>query len=126
MDSATLTNRHTWGVSRHLLVTEKFDLALAEGHAGGASSMHTHRRKHNVFLVLTGMVAIIGADGEPLADLGPHESYTAPANLPHRMVFVTGATLYELYYPTDDNGGIIDLDDIQRLDGGWKPGEAPA
>ncbi len=124
MDSATLVNRHTWGWSRHLLVTDKFDLALADGHAGGASSMHTHRGKHNTFLVLTGTVEIVGADGEVLALLNPHDAYTAPVNVPHRMVFVTDATLYELYYPVAGNGG-IDLDDIQRLDGGWKPGEGP-
>lgn len=125
MDSPTKQNSHKWGVSRHLVVTERFDLAFAEGHAGGASSMHTHRRKHNVFMVLVGTVEIHGVDGL-LVRLNPHESYTAPANLPHRMVFVTNANLYELYYQVDDNGGTIDLGDIQRLDDGWKPGEAPA
>ena len=124
MDSPTLQNRHTWGVSRHLVVTEQFDLALAEGHAGGASSLHTHHGKHNTFLVLTGTVELLGAEGELLARLDPHESYTAPAGLPHRMVFATDARLYEFYYPLDDNGGSIDLGDIQRLDAGWKPGEA--
>ncbi len=126
MDSPTLQNEHTWGTSRHIVVTEKFDLAYAEGHAGGASSMHTHRNKHNVFLVLTGEVLIEGADGDPLAVLCPHTAYTAKAGVPHRMVFLTDATLYELYYPVDENGGTIDLGDIQRLDKGWKPGEHPA
>jgi len=121
MDSATLQNKHTWGTSRHIVVTEKFDLAIAHGHAGGASSMHTHQRKHNTFLVLTGEVEIVGADGDSLAVLRPHESYTAKVGVPHRMVFITDATLYEFYYPVDDNGGTIDLGDIQRLDRGWKP-----
>jgi uncharacterized cupin superfamily protein len=73
-------------------VTDKFDLAYAEGHAGGASSMHTHQHKHNVFLVLTGEVLIEGADGEQLAVLRPHMAYTAKVGVPHRMVFLTDAT----------------------------------
>jgi len=123
MDSPTLQNKHTWGTSRHLVVTEQFDVAHAIGTARGASSLHVHHSKHNVFLVLTGTVEILGADNEVLTRINPHESYTAPAGVPHRMAFVTDATLYEFYYPVDDNGGTIDLADIQRLDPGWEPGE---
>lgn len=124
MDSPTRPNKHTWGTSKHLVVTERFDVAYAVGEAGGASSMHVHNAKHNVFLCLTGVVEIRGPEDDVLALLHPHEAYTAPAGLHHRMVFVTDATLYEFYYPVDDNGGgTIDLADIHRIDGGWSPQE---
>lgn len=121
MDNPTLHNKHSWGSSRHLVVTDQFDLAVASGHAGGASSLHVHHGKHNVFLIRIGTVEITGAEDELLARLDPQQAYTVPAGLPHRMQFVTDAVLYEFYYPVEDNGG-IDLDDIQRFDAGWEPG----
>ncbi len=126
MDNPTKANTHPWGTSKHLVVTERFDVAYAEGKAGGASSMHVHDHKHNVFVCLTGIVEIRGVDEAVLAELRPRESYTAPAGLYHRMVFVTDATLYEFYCPVDDNGGgTIDLADIHRIDGGWTPDSHP-
>jgi len=118
-DSPNRRNEHLWGRSTHLYLSEKLDLAVATGKAGGASSMHTHRHKANTFIVESGTV-IIELD-ERAVKLSAGESTTIPAGYAHRMIFKTDARLYELYYAIP--GQMIDLADIQRLKPGWKPDE---
>ncbi|MEN6507109.1 MAG: cupin domain-containing protein [Planctomycetaceae bacterium] len=118
MDSPNKTNQHHWGQSQHLHMTETLDLAIARGKAGGRSSMHTHQNKRNWFLVVEGCVRVVEcADGgEYSFDLRPGHAVSVPPGIPHRMEFVTDATLYELY--TAAEGQTVDLADIQRFDEG--------
>ena len=126
-----LLQKHRWGWSQYVHVDEQTALARAWGKAGGASSLHFHRGKHNAFLVLTGKVEIVGPDGSPPLVLGPcglhtvrHGCATVEAGVVHRMVFLEDSMLHELYQAVPY--GVIDLDDITRLDDGWEPGRKPS
>lgn len=116
----TRINRHMWGVSRHLYVGDTSSLAVAQGKAGGASSLHLHESKHNGFVVIEGIVEIWG-DTSLICHLRPHEACVVPAGTLHRMVFMTDAVLHELYQAIRNQ--TINLKDIIRSKPGWKPGE---
>lgn len=117
-DNQFQQNPKLWGVSQHLFVGANTDLAIAYGKAGGASSLHYHKYKHNTFVVLSGEVSIRGRMGR-LARLGPQDSYTVPALVSHQMVFNEDTILHELYQAVD--GHPIELGDIIRLEDGWGP-----
>jgi len=119
-DCLTQIHRHHWGVSQHLYVGRDESLAIAQGKAGGASSLHTHQGKGNGFFVVQGIVEIWSQHGLR-AQMEPKGGYWSPAGEIHRMVFITDALLYEFY--RGHNGRPIDLEDIQRFDVGWRPGE---
>lgn len=112
--------RHSWGESQHLYIGEQESLAIARGREGGASSLHTHTRKHNGFLVISGVVEIWSQHGLR-SHLRAGGSYWSPAGEIHRLVFLQDAELYELYRALE--GEIIDLADIDRIEPDWKPGE---
>jgi mannose-6-phosphate isomerase-like protein (cupin superfamily) len=122
MDNPTLINNHRWGTSQYLHVGNTVALAVAHGTAGGASSMHVHRDKHNTFIVRKGKIEI-EVQGPRVrkiqAELTPGESHTSPAGEPHRMIFVEDSQLFEMYVATP--GKLIDLADIEREDEGWFP-----
>ncbi len=46
-DNQFQQNQKLWGISQHLFVGANTDLAIAYGKAGGASSLHYHKYKHN-------------------------------------------------------------------------------
>lgn len=137
MDSPNQWNEKGWGKSQHLYICQNTDLALALGRAGGASSLHVHRDKHNIFVVQFGVIELWGPGEKFIAQVaGPGDAhivsrmsehpyvqtaYMVPAGVPHRMVFLTDARLHELYQAV--LGRMLDLDDIERLEPGWKPGE---
>lgn len=118
MDSPNKTNQHHWGQSQHLHMTETLDLAIARGKAGGRSSLHTHQSKRNWFLVVEGIVRVVAIEGdrEHAFDVWPGVAVSVAPGVPHRMEFITDATLYELY--TAAKGQTVDLADIQRFDEG--------
>lgn len=126
MDKPNHWNKHCWGQSRHLYMSPILDVAYATGKKGGGSSLHVHRYKSNTFLVIRGNIEIRmkGLHTQRVMD---HESFTVPAGVPHRMVFMEDSALYEIYV-ADENAweegikGVL-LEDIERFDPGWNPGE---
>ncbi|MCP4540262.1 MAG: cupin domain-containing protein [Chloroflexi bacterium] len=119
-------NKHAWGYSQFVFATPFESLAKATGKAGGASSLHYHRHKHNTFAVIRGTIKIqfSGAKANRLEMsqfelLEQGESFTAPAGVKHRMIFLTDATLHELYQAT--KGHLVQSDDIVRLMSDWAP-----
>jgi len=95
-------------------------LAEAHGTAGGASSLHVHRGKANLFLCVEGAIEVWSRDGL-IASLREGDCCCVPAGEPHRMVWLSSGVVLELYRST--GGRPIDLGDIDRLEPGWKTGE---
>lgn len=120
MDSPNQWNEKGWGKSIHLHIGFNTDLAFAKGLAGGASSLHIHHQKHNTFVVDDGVLEIWGHGLTLIAHLEAGQSYAVSAGVEHRMVFLTDARVYEFYHALA-NG--LSLDDIKRIEPGWKPGE---
>jgi len=111
---------HRWGYSEILFASAEVCLARAVGVAGGASSLHTHRDKANLFHVLHGFVEIHGEQGKLITlDKHRHPVFVAPPRMVHRMVFQTDAILFEVYTPGLNR--TVQLEDIQRLDHGRYP-----
>jgi oxalate decarboxylase/phosphoglucose isomerase-like protein (cupin superfamily) len=111
---------HRWGYSEILFTSAEVCLARAVGVAGGASSLHTHRDKSNLFHVLHGFVEIYGTEGKIVTlDKHRHPVFVAPPGMVHRMVFQSDAILFEVY--TAALNRTVQLDDIQRLDDGRYP-----
>lgn len=111
---------HRWGYSQILFESPEVCLARAVGLAGGQSSLHTHQAKDNLFFVVAGRVEIWNATAK-LATLAHDKRRVmlAPADMPHRMVFVTDAILFELYSPKA--GCEVNANDINRRDNGRRP-----
>ena len=111
-----------WGRTRRLLLLPHLQLDEAEGLAGGASSLHKHREKHNAFLVLSGGLDLFVPFGDReiiWTRLAPRDCVTIPAGTKHRMVFLTECRLLEIY--TAMGLGPVDPEDIVRFDEGRAP-----
>jgi quercetin dioxygenase-like cupin family protein len=110
---------HAWGRSRLLHSEPATALYAFSGTKGGASSLHLHERKANVFILEDGILEI-DVDGMKRR-LYANQAMVVPAGVPHRMTFVDDASGYELYYPTGSSDAVVDHDDIVRLEPGWTP-----
>jgi quercetin dioxygenase-like cupin family protein len=108
---------HAWGESFQLVGGFEAALFRFRGKKGGASSLHLHEHKVNVFIVSEGILEI---EYDGLSQrLYPGKTLAIPAGTPHRMTFLTDAAGYELYYAVDEVGVV--LGDIKRLQPGWTP-----
>lgn len=111
-----------WGRTRRLLILPDCQLDEIEGKAGGASSLHRHKEKHNAFLVLAGGLDLFVSYGDTeaiLKRLTTRDAFTVPAGLKHRMVFLTDCRALEIYTPA--GLGPVDPEDIVRFDEGRAP-----
>ena len=111
---------HSWGKSWQLPMPH-WDLVASvyyfTGVKGGASSLHMHERKANLFVVTHGILCVTVQGKDHLLISG--QSIVVQPGEPHRMRFVTDASGYELYYPTANQR--VSQDDIVRLEPGITP-----
>jgi mannose-6-phosphate isomerase-like protein (cupin superfamily) len=108
---------HLWGQSTTLHVDGETELVRCAGYAGGASSLHLHRRKFNTFMLVSGKMRLSIEETDVIMSGG--DSFTVRPGVRHRMAFVTDALLFELYAAIP--GGSIEPGDIVRFDEGRKP-----
>ena len=112
-----------WGWTETLFSDGRTQVDRIIGRAGGASSLHLHRGKSNLFFVQKGVLDVF-VGGGLFRRLTADESVCIPANVKHRMAFVTDCEAVEVYCATDAGVPLVRTD-IVRFDTGWKPGECP-
>lgn len=107
--------RKLWGMTRCIHKDKHGELHHASIEAGGYSSRHHHRTKHNLFYVLSGELLVHRYDPDTLpVTLHAGEACTVPAGRDHRFEARTEVELIELYWPLP--GHELDPDDIVRVD----------
>lgn len=116
-NNANCTNQHAWGESWRAEGQNACHVFRFEGKRGGASSLHLHEFKTNVFVVERGILEL-RIDGMTRR-LYPGQSCSVAPGTSHRMVFVTNAEGYEFYY--SPFGTTVMANDIIRIDPGWTP-----
>lgn len=108
---------HAWGRSWLLHSDDRTALFRFEGRKGGASSLHYHEGKDNIFIVTRGALKVAFNGFEVL--VGPGQSVRVPAWVPHRMRMLADVAGYELYEAAGEDA--LRLEDITRLEPGWTP-----
>ena len=106
-----------WGESIALYRDDAIEVAKVRIKAGGYSSAHRHRGKHNQFVVLTGELRIVyGRQGDSEITLVKDQTCEVVAGVWHRFVAATYVEALEIYRSAD--GSNVDPDDIEREDVG--------
>lgn len=110
-----------WGRVVHIFGSTKASVSNLEMNAGFRCSLHRHQQRYNMFAVQTGSILVEswGLDGEDLQDAYPvtvGEVYTVEPMVYHRFRVLSSGLMTEVYWPVE--GGICDINDIDRLDVG--------
>ena len=125
-------SKHAWGKSRSIYCDGKIQVDLIRGWDGGASSLHCHHFKHNLFIVLAGGISLTDEGGDEThllkGDVGSNSALIRAGDW-HRMTFTAHTTAIEVYMSTAE---IPILDpvatmyaDIERKDVGVEPTTVP-
>jgi mannose-6-phosphate isomerase-like protein (cupin superfamily) len=108
-----------WGEVSHFFASDHAAVSHLRVKAGYQCSRHIHLQRANMFSVLSGQLII--EEWRPklwFFHLVPGESHTVPSGILHRFRVLESGEVIEVYWP--DRGGIVLLDDIQRLDEGGR------
>lgn len=118
----TRRSKKLWGWWTPIFESPAMEIAHADIVAGGHSSWHRHARKHNLFLIRSGLLKIELADMEvilsPVPDDSTWQSYLVPFGFWHRFVALEPTEAVEVYVAPP--GGIVTPGegDIERRDTG--------
>lgn len=97
-----------WGWSEALVVSPAGEVHRIDINAGGYCSIHYHRTKHNVFVLMHGAIDIYewvgGADtnGDPSRVhhlVNPGDSYAVPPGVLHQFRALKQSRAIEVYWP---------------------------
>lgn len=113
-----------WGECAHVFASDHAAVSHLLVRMGYRCSRHVHKHRANAFNVLSGEILVEewgpGLRAETIR-LIPGRSHTVPSGVLHRFRVVKSGEVIEVYWP--DNGGVVRLDDIERLDHGGIDGE---
>ena len=121
---------HLWGFSTKLFLDDRIMLTrMWADEGGGASSLHLHERRHNLFQVSRGLIVVSMEDFRLTVQPGkmrhhylrPGHAILVPAGQKHRLTVIEPMEGIELYVAAGDEP--IDPNDIHRFDEGWRPGD---
>jgi mannose-6-phosphate isomerase-like protein (cupin superfamily) len=120
------STKHLWGFSTKLYLDDRIMLTrMWAGEGGGASSLHLHERRHNLFQLSRGVIIVSVEEFQPGKMrhhyLRPGHAIMVPAGQKHRLTVVEPMEGVELYLASDAQP--IDPGDIHRFDEGWRPGD---
>lgn len=104
-----------WGTRRRLLLTDTSEIDLLYIKKDCFCSTHSHNKKINKFVVISGKVQIQSEYGDVI--LKANESFEIRPTLKHRFFALEDSILVELAYVEK---GIINADDIKRDSQGGK------
>jgi len=110
-----------WGECAHLFADERVAVSLLRVRAGYRCSRHRHAQRANNFVVVSGRISIEEWDSQEasfarVSSLAAGQSHAVPSGMFHRFVVEQSGEVIEVYWP--DKGGVVRLDDIERLDEG--------
>lgn len=104
-----------WGTRRRIHLDKQHETDLVSLKKDTFCSTHTHDKKINKFVVVSGKVEIQTEYGNTV--LNPMDSWTVNAPLKHRFVALEDSIMIEMAYVEE---GTIDPDDINRISLGGK------
>lgn len=107
-----------WGRVAHAPVSPCCIISYLETKAGGFSSIHLHRSKSNLFIVITGIIRVrcFGVnESEIILEAG--DTAAINAGIYHCFEVIESGLVVEVYCPKVV-GTSIDLNDIVRLNQG--------
>ena len=104
-----------WGTRRRIHLDNQHEIDLVHLKKDTFCSTHTHKKKCNKFVVVSGKVKIETEYGNVI--LFPTDSWTVNAPLKHRFVALEESVMIEMAFVTE---GIIDPNDIERISLGGK------
>jgi mannose-6-phosphate isomerase-like protein (cupin superfamily) len=120
------TESKIWGSVRHLFCDHGLSVSTLEVLPQVCCSRHTHQQRANHFAIISGLLIIEWWHAEDAPPqqiaLAAGESFTVPSKVLHRFRSCSLGKLVEVYWP--DDGGTVDLADIQRVDAGHNDDEA--
>lgn len=103
-----------WGWTACLVSDPDREFWMCYVLAGGFSSMHWHRSKHNRIYSRSAKLRV--TIGTEFVTLDPGEHVDIPAGVPHRFEVLSSGSVWESYW------GKCGTEDIVRLDSnGWGP-----
>jgi len=120
LDSIDGWEKKCWGSVKHLFCNPNAAVSLLQIKEGFQCSVHWHRRRANLFVLLSGVVVIETWDDKSIKDepnrflLLPGHSFLVPSNMIHRFVVEESGWMVEVYWPD----GVVEQDDIVRLSTG--------
>lgn len=102
-----MITKKPWGNTECVMQTPFVEVHRIDVTPGGRCSWHTHERKWNAFLVVSGGLRI--ESGKINKELAKGDFLTMPPGECHRFVGVEecGAIAYELYYPAELSEDIV-------------------
>lgn len=115
------TEKKCWGRVQHIFSSPHAAVSLLDVKAGFKCSTHRHMYRGNLFAVKSGMIVVerwlegFGTKST-FIELGPGDTVSVPALELHRFRVTASGFVVEVYYP--DNGGMVSINDIERLDEG--------
>jgi len=98
-----------WGLRKRILLTNKCEIDLLHVYDNSFCSTHSHKKKINKFVLLSGKVRIETEYG--YITLKPGEEFEVRPPLKHRFFAVEHSDMIELAYVEN---GKIDSNDINR------------
>ena len=98
-----------WGLRKRILLTDKCEIDLLHIFDNSFCSTHSHKKKINKFVLLSGKVRIESEYG--YTTLNPGDEFEVRPSLKHRFFAVEHSDMIELAYVED---GKIDPNDIDR------------
>lgn len=124
-NSTTHPTVHLWGFSTKLYLDDRVMLTrMWADEGGGASSLHLHHNRGNLFVVQKGLILVVTET--PFGQLvncyvTANHSLMVPAGIKHRLVVPEPMEGFEFYQAVE--GTVMDPNDIHRFDEGWRPGD---
>jgi len=108
-----------WGSVQHIFSSEQAAVSCLKIDRGFRCSCHKHNQRANTFAAQTGIVAIeewldIPDDTGKITLVKPGITYSVPSGIWHRFRVWQSGDIAEFYWP--DMGGVVLMDDIERLD----------
>jgi len=108
--------KKVWGQTRLVIESPRFQRHELQTEAGGYCSWHYHDDRENLFVVESGMIAVLQLFGWKYTRrvLGVGESMFVPAKVVHQFQVIESGRVVEEYWPAEHRG-TISLGDIERL-----------
>ena len=110
-----------WGAVAHVFSSDHAAVSHLRLQPQTHCSRHFHRQRCNSFCVLSGSIVVEewgpGLRAEKTT-LIAGQQHTVPSGIVHRFRVLEAGEVVEVYWP--DKGGVVKLDDIERLDEGGR------
>ena len=125
-DFAPCMEEKVWGQVLHLFTSKHSSISLLEVDKDSWCSIHKHKDRVNHFIVIEGLIEILGfgesdePSTHPLEStlLGPGNSLTVPAKVWHQFVVKESGRMIEVYWPSEPGKRVWSTDIERRTLGG--------